>query len=209
MSRISTDQDHDYPDTPLIQHTQKWLSKKTSGLGFSMALYKSGLGASVLVSLSPFFFGLRRPARPATVEASATALGSAQLLMDDAAAPPAAAAAEPSIMMEGSVSQPPLEPPAPAGKEGEEGDDEIPIPVLADGQEEEGEEGGREGPASDDDKGKATGAGAAGGGAATSQRDGTPTSFTPGAGPQPDQQDGGLGGGLGEEAAGANTIGVA
>lgn len=221
------------PTLPLPHSTsilQKWLSKKTSGLGYTMALYKSGLGASVLVSLSPFFFGLRRPPRVASM-ASATALGSAQLLMDgsddvNAASPVsasvAAAAAEgPTVVAQGPALSPPLESPTPAGDAKEEEEDEIPVPVLANGQQEEGEgdgeEEGGEGAsamknaadgAADDDHAASSGDGEGGGGGGAAPGGESPSSSSspaPSSSKDAGQHDGGLGG----EAAGANTIGVA
>lgn len=209
---------HAQPTHPSSTNTpQKWLSKKTSGLGYTMALYRHGLGASVLVSLSPFFFGLRRPPRVANL-ASATALGTAQLLMDgpdDAATTAPAAAAVESIVVEAPVSEP-LEPLLAAAaadgagpvEEGQ-GEDEIPVPVLANGQEEE-EMGEDKEPIAGDDKDRdvAAGAGARGDGA-TSQEDGGGASSSPSSSPAQADTQGGGGGGLDDQGAGANTIGVA
>lgn len=188
-----------------------------------MALYKSGLGASVLVSLSPFFFGLRRPPSVANL-ASATALGTAQLLMDgpeDAATTAPSAAAVESIVVEGPVSEPLMQPPlatAAAAADGAgpveagQGEDEIPVPVLANGQEEEeigeGGGGGSE-PLGSDDKDRDAAAGAGGGGdGATPQPDGGAASSSSSASAQPDTEGDG-GGGLNDQGAGVNTIGVA
>lgn len=209
---------HAQPTHPSSTNTpQKWLSKKTSGLGYTMALYRHGLGASVLVSLSPFFFGLRRPPRVANL-ASATALGTAQLLMDgpdDAATTAPAAAAVESIVVEAPVSEP-LEPLLAAAaadgvgpvEEGQ-GEDEIPVPVLANGQEEEEEMGEDKEPIAGDDKDRdvAAGAGARGDGA-TSQEDGGGASSSPSSSPAQADTQGGGGGGLDDQGAGANMIGV-
>lgn len=166
--------------------TKKWLSKKTSGIGYTMALYKSGLGASVLVSLSPFFLGLSG--------APLSSLGNAQLLVDGSntvtasAAPgmPAAGPTQPTVV-EGPTPLSPSEPRVEGalGKKVEEEEDEIPVPVLANGQQQDG--GAEGGDAGRQPEGCA-------GDAARSGKD--------------DQEEG-TGGGLQEEAAGANTVGVA
>jgi hypothetical protein len=194
---------------------KKWLSKKTSGLGYTMALYRSGLGASVLVSLSPFFFGLRRSPRAASV-ASATALDSAHVLIDGSddvnIAAPAPTGVDSMVVVEEEVSIPsqplPAEPPLGSrgsveGKETQqqqqqrEEDDEIPVPVLANGQQEEGKT-----PANNEEGGRSAVDGGGGEGEAGAAQEEESAN-----GPGPEKHEGG--GGLVNEGAGANTIGVA
>lgn len=161
-----------------------------------MALYQSGLGASVLVSLSPFFLGLNA--------ASVSSPGAADLLVDGSSDVNAAAPApKQSAVVEASSPQSPVEPRvAPAMGNGREEEDEIPVPVLADGSQDEGTEPGDASERPDADSRDDITAAAAGGDAPI-QAGNPPSSSS-----FQDQQDD-KGGGLQEEAAGADAVGVA
>lgn len=166
-----------------------------------MALYQSGLGASVLVSLSPFFLGLNA--------ASVSSRGAADLLVDVSSDVNAATTAPAASPMQSAVGEEPspqssVPPPVASamGKEREE-EDEIPVPVLADGAQVEQEtEPGDASERPDADAGDDSPATTAGGDATT--HGGNPPSSSS----FKDQQDD-IGGGSQEEAAGANTVGVA
>lgn len=61
-SRSSSGRIKKHEKTLTARRFKKWASKKHGGIGYSMSLFRGGLGASVLLSISPFFLGLRRRA---------------------------------------------------------------------------------------------------------------------------------------------------
>jgi len=74
-----------------------WMGKKTSGVGYTVGMYKHNVAGSIVFSVSPFFLGMRKRSRHllyGTTTPAPTVRFSSPILDPTAAEPPVSASTE-------------------------------------------------------------------------------------------------------------------